>query len=342
MSTNEYMKVRAPGKLILSGEHAIVYGKPALAMAVNRYVEAQAVSQRLPIISFDLSDLAYQQALRYASLDRLKERIKQKYRRFLSGEFKIRDVLQKPVELAQFALSLFFEMMNVKPAHGVKIKVQSDIPIGCGMGSSAAIILSVIHAIAYHLEIPLSKELFFRLGLEAEKIQHGYSSGLDLHISQQGGCLLMKDNQVFPRPIPTVPLYIINTGPPLSSTGECVSFVEPYFRDSGRGDDFAAVTEAMDLALQGNYVSAFQDTVLHNHKLLVDIGVVPQRVQDFIADVQQRGGAAKICGAGSVSGNHAGMVLVVIEDVAALTEHCARYHYTLMPVAAEARGVHVV
>ena len=52
------MKVLAPGKLILSGEHAVVYGKPALAMAVNRYVTVTASPQLLPFISFDLSDLA--------------------------------------------------------------------------------------------------------------------------------------------------------------------------------------------------------------------------------------------------------------------------------------------
>jgi mevalonate kinase len=53
------MKVYAPGKLILSGEHAVLYGQPALAMAVNRYATATVTKQMLPQISFHLSDLAH-------------------------------------------------------------------------------------------------------------------------------------------------------------------------------------------------------------------------------------------------------------------------------------------
>lgn len=336
------MKVRAPGKLILSGEHAIVHGLPALAMAVNRYAEAQASAQRLPIVSFDCSDLAYSQALRFAALERLKGRIKEKYHRFLRGEFKIRRVLQKPMELAQFALSLFFEVLNVSPAHGVKIKLQSDIPMSCGMGSSAATILAVIHAIAYHLELSLPEELFFRLGLETENLQHGRSSGLDLRISQQGGCFLLRDNQMIVRPIPSFPFYLVNTGIPHSSTGECVASVADFFKQSRLRDDFAFVTEKMDQALQNNAYSAFQEMVRHNHQLLVEIGVVPEKVQGFIAALEKIGAAAKICGAGAVAGDRAGIVLVVTTDVSTLIKLCSHYHYNLLPVTAEARGVHVV
>ncbi len=217
------MKVYAPGKLILSGEHAVVYGKPALAMAVNRYVKSSVSPQLLPLVSFDLSDLAYEHGLTFTALNHLKSRVKQNYQRFISGDFKIRDVLQKPVELAQFAFSLFLETLNLKLTQGMKIHVQSDIPIGCGMGSSAATVLSIVHAIAHHLQIELSAEKIFRLSLQAENMQHGYSSGLDLKVCLQGGCILVKDGETHSRAVPNLPMYLVNTGTPKTTTGECVS-----------------------------------------------------------------------------------------------------------------------
>jgi mevalonate kinase len=336
------MKVLAPGKLILSGEHAVVYGHPALAMAVNRYVTVTATPQQAPNVSFDLSDLSYQRQLSLSTLDALKNRIKQKYHRFLGGEFKIRDVLQKPVELAQVALSLFFEMLNIKLTQGINIHVESTIPIGCGMGSSAATVLSIVHAIANHLDLKLTPEMFLRLGLEAENMQHGYSSGIDLKVSLYGGCLYIKNGEVHQREVPTMPLYLVNTGSPANTTGECVEAAASYFKTSQIGDDFAAVTDAMDKALQvGNVLSA-QQLVHANHKLLVKIGVVPQAVQQFFSSVQNIGGAAKICGAGAISGDTAGMALIITEDEAALKELCAQYHYSLLPIIGESRGVHIV
>ncbi len=332
--------IRVPGKLILSGEHAVVYGKPALAMAVNRYATARATAQRLPLISFDLSDLAYEHGLTFTALSRLKSRIKQNYQRFISGEFKIRDVLEKPVELAQFALSLFLETLNLDLKQGLKIRVQSDIPMGCGMGSSAATVLSVTHAIAHHLQVELSPEIFYRLSLEAENMQHGYSSGLDLKVSLNGGCFLLKNGESQARPLPQLPLYLINTGVPQSTTGECVMAASRYFRDSELGNDFAAITEAMDKALADNHSTEIQRTIVANHALLAQIGVVPETVQRFITDVTACGGAAKICGAGSVTGEKAGVVLVVTDDVAVLAELCARYHYAILPISGETRGVH--
>lgn len=336
------MKVHAPGKLILSGEHAVVYGKPALAMAVNRYVTASATPQLLPLVSFDLSDLAYEHGLTLAALSRLKSRIKQNYQRFVRGDFKIRDVLQKPVELAQFAFSLFLETVNLTLPHGVRIRIQSDIPIGCGMGSSAATVLSIVHAIARHLNVEIEPEIFFRLGLEAENMQHGYSSGLDLQISLQGGCILMSEGKILKRQIPELPFYLVNTGAPKTTTGECVAQAAAHFKTGQIAEDFAAVTCAMDQALQVNNRVAVQHAIHANHRLLVNIGVVPAPVQQFIAAIEQQSGAAKICGAGAVAGEKAGVILVMTEDVAALVELCAQYHYSLLPISGEARGVHVV
>jgi mevalonate kinase len=336
------MKVFAPGKLILSGEHAVVYGKPALAMAVNRYAIATATPQLLPLISFDLSDLSYERGLTVLALDQLKNHIKQKYQRFISGEFKIRDVLQKPMELAQFAFSLFLETLNLTLTQGIKIRLQSEIPMGCGMGSSAATVLSVVHAIAHHLHINLPPEIIYRLGLEAENMQHGHSSGLDLRVSLHGGCIYVKGQDFSKRAVPTVPMYLINTGMPETSTGECVSAVANHFQASAIGDEFAAVTDAMDSALQQNNWLEVVSAVRANHELLTRIGVVPQNIQDFISEITTLGGAAKICGAGAVSGNKAGVVLALHEDKSILDALCERYRYPIFPVVGEARGVHVV
>ncbi len=336
------MKILAPGKLILSGEHAVVYGKPALAMAINRYVTATATPQIPPLISFDLSDLAYHHKLSLSALEHLKNRIKQKYQCFINGEFKIRDVLHKPVELAQFAFSLFFEALNVKLTQGIKIHVQSTIPMGCGMGSSAATILSIVRAIAHHLHIPLSSEMLYRLGLEAENMQHGYSSGLDLRISLLGGCIYVKGDKIHSRPIPALPMYMVNTGTPESSTGECVAAVANHFKNTKMGEEFANVTNAMDVALQHNQFEEVMQAIRENHQLLIKIGVVPQAVQNFISAVENFGGAAKTCGAGAISGEKAGIVLVVTEDEPALATLCERYNYSILPIACEPRGVHVV
>lgn len=334
------MKVFAPGKLILSGEHSVLYGKPALAMAVDRYVIATTKPQTGQLISFDLSDLNYERGLTVSSLERLKDRIKEKYHRFLQGDFKIRDVLQKPFELAQFAMSLCLEILNVKLTQGMQIHLQSTIPIGCGMGSSAATILSIIHAVTQHVDMNLSKEAIYQLGLEAENVQHGRSSGLDLQVSLYGGCRYLKEAHIYPRPLPTLPLFLVNTGTPQSSTGECVSQAATYFKTSSIAEDFAAITNAMDAAI--NQQTSILNLIRENHQLLIQIGVVPASVQRFIADVEQMGGAAKVCGAGSVSGEQAGVLLVMLEDEAALRKTCDNYHYSILPIQGEARGVHVV
>ena len=336
------MKVRAPGKLILSGEHAVVYGAPALAMTVNRYMVATALPQALPVVSFDLSDLAYESGLTFTALRHLRARIRNQYERFRSGECRIRDVLQKSHELAQFVFTFFLEGVKRHRIEGVKIHLQSDIPTGCGMGSSAATILGVSHALAHFLRMDVPPEFFLRLGLEAENMQHGHSSGLDLRICLQGGCMLMEGGRMETRVIPSVPLYLVNTGTPVTTTGECVARAAHWFQDKGLLAAFASTTRSLDAALTDNDFSALQTSITQNHQLLTEIGVVPQQVQQFIREVESHSGSAKICGAGAVAGNKGGMVMVATRQPEELLALASHFHYPVIPVTGEPRGVHVV
>ncbi|HTM64307.1 MAG TPA: mevalonate kinase [Gammaproteobacteria bacterium] len=336
------MKVFAPGKLILSGEHAVVHGQPALAMAVNRYAVASVGRGLFPKVSLDLSNLSHSSHLTLQDLLAVKEKVKRKYQRFVRGEYHIRDVLRKPFELVQAALGIVAGSHDITLPDGMRIHVESDIPIGSGMGSSAASILCVMKAASLHLNIPISTDILYQMALEAENLQHGNSSGLDLRVSLHGGCVYVRGAQIDLREIPEITLHLVNTGVPSTSTGECVKMAAPHFASDKLCGEFAAVTEMLDSAIRQNMWSEMQEAVRENHRLLTRIGVVPERVQKFIADAEADGNAAKICGAGSIAGDQGGIVMVMTQDAEKLAALCRQYRYELMTIKGEKRGVHVV
>ena len=91
------IKVRAPGKLIISGEHAVVYGAPAIVMAVNRYATTSIYQKDSSGIAFDILHSTYQKARPISLLRKLKHRLEGDYDQFLKGDKGIKDVIKKTV-----------------------------------------------------------------------------------------------------------------------------------------------------------------------------------------------------------------------------------------------------
>ena len=337
------MKAVAPGKLILSGEHAVVYGRPALAMAVNRNAQTFITMEGADgTVSFDLSNLqAEKESFSLRALREFHSRVQRNYEEFLAGQLSIRDVLHKPVDLFQFAFVTVLDGLHLKMGGGVNVRLNSNIPIGCGMGSSAATILSVLRGLGHYYRVDFRPDWYARYSLEVENMQHGKASGLDTYVSLHGGCVRFQNGEAREMPLPRVPLYIVNTGQPQSSTGESVAAVA---RKHGAGspvwDHFEGVVDRMEKALLHDDLKAFQKAMRENHRLLDQIGVVPGRVSDFVNEIEQAGAAAKICGAGSVAGDGAGMVLVASRETPA--ELCAKFGYELMTVRPDPLGVRVV
>jgi len=333
------LTARAPGKLILSGEHSVVYGKPALAMAVNRYVTTTISSQSPSEVFFDLLNLHYKRGHSLEKLRKLKHRLQDSFERFQQGEHGIREVLKKPFELLQYTATNIVDRLNISMSQGIKIHSESTIPIGCGMGSSAATVVSTNHALSHFYHQPLLLQQHLDLGIDAENLQHGNSSGLDLRLAIQGGALLYCRGEIETRPEPKIPLRIVNTGTPLASTGEAVKHAAQFFNPALL-DQFSAVTYALDAALIQNEFEQVLTCIAENHYLLTQIAVVPEKVQAFIQDLENRGMAGKICGAGSPSGDAGGIVMIVGDgDIADLLDE---YHYTEECIAYEAEGVRIV
>ena len=334
------MKAIAPGKLILSGEHAVVYGKPALAMAIDRYAQSIITPESSDLVSFNLVDLHQSNSFTLRALGELKNRVLKNYHMFLSGELGIREVLHKPIELFEFAFITILDGLHLKLTGGLNIQTQSNIPIGCGMGSSAATVLSSLRAVGHYFRVDFRPDWYMKYSLEAEKLQHGHPSGVDSYISLHGGCALFREGEAKSVPLPRAQIYLVNTGTPETTTGECVVAVRNEFRNDTIWNDFEAVTLSLEQALRTNDMIDVQRAVRENHRLLTRIGVVPARVQSFISEVESLGGAGKICGAGSVAGDQGGMVLVFAEELP--TELCAKYGYTIMSVRGDPLGTRIV
>ncbi len=314
-SDQKLFAARAPGKLILSGEHAVVHGAPALVVAVERYTTATISPASDQKLSFHLPDIEHISSETFHKLHRLKTRLQEAHGKFRRGERGISDIIQKPFELLHYTATNALDKFSSQGDQGFHIHTESTLPIGCGMGSSAASIISTNYAIAHYLGKTIDDKMQYELGLMAENLQHGYSSGIDLHVAIHGGCHLFQSGQSTVQNLPNnAAFYIVNTGAPAANTGQCVTHSRQCFQQQpdllGK---FVDVTHNIARALQDNQQTELVKSVRCNHRLLVKIGVVPPVVQQFIEQIEKIGGAAKVCGAGSVSGDQAGIVWLIGE-----------------------------
>ena len=332
------MESIAPGKLILSGEHAVVHGNPAIAMAVDRYASTTVGQEESDLVSFNLFDLKYHKSMTLHSLKKLKTRLKEDFSAFKKGEFGIKEVIKRPFELSQYALSSIFEKLTMQQKSGLHLTSHSQIPIGCGMGSSAATILTTLHAIAQYHKLHLSPEKILELALDAENMQHGKSSGLDLQTSLYGGCILLHDEGIKKLPLLQGPLFLINTGKPEATTGECVEACQSHFVDPGLCAAFRECTERLELALRNNDRQDIKEIFQTNQTLLERIGVIPASVKQFIQQLTiEQNTAVKLCGAGTIRGEKAGVLLAICDE--APQALCQQYGYQWEAIKGEAHGL---
>lgn len=334
---------RAPGKIIISGEYSTIFGKPAVVMAVDRYVETVICAAKSKNISFHLLNFDEYFDLGLRTMETLACKLKDKYKQFLLGRSSISEVLKTPFQLAQFAMANLLDFLKIKPPSGVTIKTRSTIPVGCGMGSSAAAALSIMQAVANYLGTCLQTQDYLHLGNQVERLQHGHPSGVDVYTSLHGGCINFTHETIDPIKSPDFPMFVVNTGKPISSTGECVSFVlQKFHKHDGIWDEFAHLTDCIKQQLYVSKGSDLHEYIKENHYLLSIIGVVPAKVQKFITELHGIGAAAKICGAGSIKGEQGGFVLILGDDKEAIQGICNNYNYILEELHCEQHGLRLV
>jgi mevalonate kinase len=322
------MRAIAPGKLILSGEHAVVHGCPALVTAVSRHASAEVTPGQDARVQFvtPFGESVF-------SGEELRGHLvgaQVRYQDFLAGVRPIAEVVPSPLEF----IALGWPLLESAPA-GVRIELTSTIPLGSGMGSSAAVSVALLQALAGYAGQPLAADRCASLSLEMERFQHGRPSGVDSFVAAHGGMVrYVKDAPTVPLPILSPRLRLVHTGTPEATTGECVEQVRHRFAGSEIWTEFATVCGEVERALGQENPGGLIDAVRHNHRLLVALGVVPAPVAKWIAGIERAGGAAKICGAGSVRGPGGGMVWVI-------GDMSIDSRYTGLTVEGESHGVRI-
>jgi mevalonate kinase len=286
----------APGKIILFGEHAVVYGQPALAVPVR---QVQAVAE--------VVDAAPGSGIVIHALD-------------IGKTVKVSGASSDPLALTARLVSERFD----SPGVDVLITVRSTIPIAGGLGSGAAVSAALGRALSSHLGRPLPPDALSEIVFESEKRHHGTPSGIDNTVI----CYEMPVYYVKGQPPAafragaSFHLLIADSGI-ASPTSETVGDVRrAWERDPQRYERIfqrvgAIVEEAHDAIRHGD-VAALGPLMAANQALLRELDVSSPPLERLIdAALAAGAGGAKLSGGGR-GGNM--IALADTEDVDPITD----------------------
>lgn len=284
---------RAPGKVILFGEHAVVYGRPAIAVPVAEVqaevmVEPGPYRQGILIHAHDLEESFY--------LDEV------------GDDHPIRRTVVNTLH-----------RLRVGSPPDLTISIRSTIPIARGLGSGAAVATALIRALVHYFDEYLSSQEISDLTYETEILHHGNPSGIDNTVVAFGKPVYYVRGQKLEifwvqRPFT---LVIGDTGIP-SSTREVVEDVRRAWERAPQQydawfDEIGRIAQEARWAIERGRIDELGALMDENHRLLQAIGVSCPAL-DALVQAARQGGAlgAKLCGAGR-GGN---MVALVAEHTA--------------------------
>lgn len=278
----------APAKVILFGEHFVVYGEPAIVLAIDKRAYAKVQLRR---------DEKLQMSSKNLKLTACYENDVLKIRNGNEKEAKFKF---KPVKVA---VDKVFEKYGQYV--GLDIEIESNVPVAAGLGSSAAVAASVTAAVGALLDVKMSKEDVFRITYEAEKVVHGTPSGIDPAISTFGGALLFQKDTGF-RSLDVkmeIPLVVGDTGVIRTTRFQVEKvrnlkkrypqLVKPIFLAARE-----IVLRAVE-ALKENDLETLGELMNINHALLYGLGVSDESLEWLINAARKAGAlGAKLTGAG--------------------------------------------
>ena len=310
--------VSVPGKVHMMGEHAVVYGTPALLAAIN-------MRMRVSIAPKKSSE---------AGRDSIEIRSKEE-----TGH-------------ARYAVNFLLEKLKIETPEVAVLTIDSDIPAGYHLGSSAALAVGIAGAILYFYKKIWNPIRINELAYEIEKKQHGNPSGGDNTAVSMGGIIWYRKELEFLKSIWQFPFtphgslahfFLINTGKPVETTGEMVARVKKLVNeDSGRLRQLFYLNELqvkrIAVALKEGNEPELMNAMRTGEKTLEGMGVVSAKVVPFLREIEKNGGAVKIFGGGGYKGS-VGFLLCYHRDEKKIERLAAARGYSVQHIVLGEEGV---
>ena len=304
--------VSVPGKIHLMGEHAVVYGKPALLAAINLRlrVSVEAGTNGIDIVS------------------------------------------SEPPDYIRHAIEVVKEQCKLTSLPPTKITVTSDIPAGYHLGSSAAIAVGVVASLTYFLKKVWNPAAINQIAYEVEKKMHGNPSGGDNTAVTMGGFIWFRKELEFLKSIWQLPFnlpknldhfFLINTGKPKETTGEMVKYVNAkcqmlnakyktlFYKNEQQ-------TKRVAVAIKEGNEKELIDAIRLGERTLEGMGVVSRKVIPLIRKIEKSGGAAKILGGGGMA-EGVGFLLCYHQKPSLIESLCKRYNYPIRTMRLSDEGI---
>lgn len=278
------MKASAPGKIILFGEHAVVYSRPALAVPVTQIH-----------VDVEILDLPRQGIWIHAPGIGLHAELAS-----LPSDHPIAAVILK-----------LFSALGISPSpgrgqgEGLEISITSTIPIAAGLGSGAAVSVALIRTLSAFFNHPFSNDEVNRLAYEIEKIHHGTPSGIDNTVITYN----MPVYFIKAQPIETFktgkPFTIVigDTGIP-ALTKESVGDVRRlWLRNTNHFEnifnEIAQISLIARRSIESGKPELLGELMDHNHTLLQELTVSSPELDQLVRAAREAGAlGAKLSGSG--------------------------------------------
>ena len=280
--------VSAPGKAILLGEHAVVYGKPAIAIPLTDLrarAHYRAAQSPLTVMAEDLDCRCW---------------------RWTADEADDFDALAAMARLVCRHLRL--------DAPRGEIRLRSDIPIASGMGSGAAVSAALGSAIARLHSADLTTAALNDMVYEIEKLHHGSPSGIDNTTVVYAQPIYFQQGAPMSILTPARELHFILADTGIRAlTRESVAAVRRRF-DSERAstqslfDEIATIAASARDCIESGAAAGLGRLMTRNHGLLRELGVSSPALDGLVAAAL----AAGACGAKLSGGGRGGNMIALV------------------------------